>query len=155
MSDKKELTGRPTKYKPEYDEQVRKLCMLGAIDREIANFFNVAESTYYEWQEKHPTFRESIKEGKVIADIKVSEALFKKATGFEVTKTKFATEGGKITDEKLYREVISPDTTACIFWLKNRQSEQWREKQEVLNTTLNEEGEEVGMQINIEFTGDK
>lgn len=33
--------GRPSGYKPEYAEQARKLCLLGATDQEIADFFEV------------------------------------------------------------------------------------------------------------------
>lgn len=123
--------GRPSKYEEEYNEQVKKLCMLGAIDTEIADFFGVAPSTYYEWQEKHPKFRESIKEGKLVADMKVSEALFKRATGYELKAFKFATADGKITDKVEYMQAYAPDPTAAIFWLKNRQRDKWSDKQEI------------------------
>lgn len=58
---------RPTKYKKEYDEQVRKLCLLGAIDTEIADLFGVDERTINRWKVDYPGFCQSIKEGKIMA----------------------------------------------------------------------------------------
>jgi len=60
----KNKVGRPTDYKVEYNEQVYKLCLLGATDVELANFFNVNEDTIYEWKKKYTEFSESIKKGK-------------------------------------------------------------------------------------------
>ena len=40
-----ETSGRPTKYKEEYAEQAYKLCLLGAKDKEMADFFQVSLST--------------------------------------------------------------------------------------------------------------
>ena len=54
--------------------------------------------------------------------------------------TKFATSEGRITDSKEYTEHYPPDTTAAIFWLKNRQPEKWRDKKEVdANVNLGDE----------------
>lgn len=123
-------SGRPTNYKPEYDTQVEKLCKLGATDKEIADFFDVSEQTVNTWKHKHPTFLESIKNGKVIADIMVSESLFKKATGYEQDNVKiFQFQGEPVVVP--YTEKYQPDTTAMIFWLKNRQPGKWRDRQEV------------------------
>ena len=48
--------GRPSKFKPEYIEQARKLALLGTTDREVAEFFEVDERTVYRWQHDHPEF---------------------------------------------------------------------------------------------------
>ena len=56
--------GRPTEYKTEYNEQVYKLCLLGADDKRIADFFDIRESTLNLWKKKHPEFMEAIKDGK-------------------------------------------------------------------------------------------
>jgi hypothetical protein len=47
-------TGRPTDYRPEYVEQVRKVCALGATHEEIAEFFDVTRKTIYTWRIAHP-----------------------------------------------------------------------------------------------------
>ena len=123
--------GRPSKYKKEYNKQVRKLCLLGATDVEIANFFEVDVSTINNWKIEYPKFFESIKEGKEMADAEVANKLYHRALGYEHIDTKFATFEGKITDTKEYIKHYAPDPTAAIFWLKNRQSAKWRDKQEV------------------------
>ena len=122
--------GRPSKYKPEYAEQALKLCRLGAKDTELADFFHVSEQTINAWKEAYPEFLESLKEGKGLADAEVADKLFKRATGYEHTAVKIsASPDGKehITE---YVEKYPPDTTAAIFWLKNRRPDLWRDKTE-------------------------
>ena len=128
------MAGRPTEYKEEYNEQVYKLCLLGAIDKEIADFFGVEEKTLNNWKIKHPEFLQSIKEGKEKADAEVAKSLYKRATGYKKKSIQFATFRGEITDREEYIEDIPPDTTAAIFWLKNRKADVWREKQEIATT---------------------
>ena len=81
--------GRPTDYLPEYCTQVKKLCLLGATDKEIADFFEVTETTINNWKIDHPEFFESIKAGKITADSEVAGSLFKRAMGFEYDEVTF------------------------------------------------------------------
>lgn len=121
--------GRPTEYKKEYDEQAEKLCKLGAIDVELADFFNVSEQTINTWKKKHPSFLESIKRGKEIADMEVANSLYKKATGYTTDDVKiFQYEGMPV--KVPYIKEYQPDTTSIIFWLKNRRPDKWRDKTE-------------------------
>lgn len=134
MSNKR---GRPTIYKKEYATQVYKLCILGATDKDLADFFEVDEKTINNWKAAHPDFLLSLKKGKFQADALVAEKLFQRACGYDCKATKFATHEGQITDTKDYVEHYPPDTTAAIFWLKNRQPDKWREKQHFTQTTRN------------------
>lgn len=119
--------GRPTKYKTEYCKQAAKLCKLGATDADLAEFFEVNEDTINEWKKVHPSFSESLKEAKEhFDDNKVEASLARRAQGFMRVKQVFGPEG---TVEMLQEEV-PPDTTACIFWLKNRRSNKWSDKQD-------------------------
>ena len=123
---------RPTDYRQEYAEQARKLCLLGFTDKQLADFFDVNESTITRWKQKYPEFRTSIKSGKVVADAQVVESLFKRAMGMEVTEVEVrGNDENKI--KRVIKKYIPPDTTAQIFWLKNRQPELWREKSTVAN----------------------
>lgn len=128
------MAGRPTEYKEEYNEQVYKLCLLGADDKRIADFFNINEKTLNNWKHQYPEFLQSIKKGKEIADFEVANSLYHRAKGYKRKAIQFATFKGEITDREEYIEEIPPDTTAAIFWLKNRQGKNWREKQEVETT---------------------
>lgn len=120
--------GRPTKYKPEYAIQAEKLCKKGFIDREIADFFGIAESTLNLWKHANPDFMESLKKGKSYCDDAVVDSLYKRAIGSEYTEEKIETKEGEPEKTTRTKRIILGDTTAQIFWLKNRQPEEWREK---------------------------
>jgi hypothetical protein len=134
MADKNK-GGRPSSYKEEYAEQVYKLCLLGAIDTDIANFFEINKSTLNRWKKEHPEFCASIKKGKTEADTVVAQRLFSKATGYERDEVELKVVaignncGSEVQECPIVKHYPS-DTTAAIFWLKNRQPEKWRDKTE-------------------------
>ena len=121
-----------SKYKPEYDQLAYNYALLGVIDKQLAEFFEVSESTINLWKIEHPTFSESLKRGKGEADAMVAKSLFKRATGYVHPETKIATRDGQITDTLDVEKHYAPDPTAAIFWLKNRQPEIWRDKKEMV-----------------------
>lgn len=120
--------GRPSKYQPEFAEQALKLCRLGATDKELADFFQVNEDTVNEWKRVHPEFSESLKDGKALADAEVADKLFKRATGYEHKAVKISANPNGDEHVTEYVERYPPDTTAAIFWLKNRRPDLWRDK---------------------------
>ena len=130
MSDNPTKIGRPSEYKPEYCIQAGKLCKLGATDKGIADFFDVSETTINNWKVGYPEFLESIKSAKQYSDDEVVKSLYKRALGyeFEERKDESGDNGKKIS---ITTKQMAGDTTAMIFWLKNRQPGQWRDKQEV------------------------
>lgn len=119
--------GRPTKYQKAYAEQARKLCLLGYTDAELADFFEVDEATINRWKIAHEEFCESIKKGKGVADGEVAAKLFHRATGYEHPEDDIRAVDGTIVITPTVKH-YPPDTTAAIFWLKNRQSKKWRDK---------------------------
>lgn len=120
---------RPSKYRPEFVEQACKLCKLGLTDKEIAKFFEVSEQTLNAWKQQYPEFLESLKGGKTLADAEVASKLFHRATGYEHPDTDIRVVNGVIVETPLIKH-YPPDTTAAIFWLKNRRPDLWREKVE-------------------------
>ena len=123
------LMGRGnSKYnlEPDIVERAYKLSLLGLIDDELAIAFGVTKTTIQNWRKTHPDFDEAVQRGKDEADTKVVESLFKRACGFEIQEIE-ETDGVKGTTRKITKKQIAPDTTACIFWLKNRQSALWRD----------------------------
>lgn len=124
--------GRPTDYKPEYAKQVSHLAQLGATDQEVADFFEVDVRTIYRWKHAHDEFCQALKAGKEIADDRVERSLYQKAIGYEQDEVKiFMPAGAEEPVYAPYRAKIAPDTTAGIFWLKNRRSQDWRDKREI------------------------
>lgn len=125
-------TGRPTVYKKEYAKQATSLAALGATDMELADFFEVEVRTIYRWKHDHPAFCQALKAGKEASDERVERSLYQKAIGYEQDDVKIFMPAG--ADQPVYapyRAKIAPDTTAAIFWLKNRRSQEWRDKQEM------------------------
>ena len=106
--------GRPTVFKPEYIKQAQKLCYLGATDIQLADFFGVCKATINNWKKDYPEFLDSIKKAKIEADMKVAKSFYERATGYTHKDRHY-----------------SPEPVAQIYWLNNRQSETWRDKQEV------------------------
>jgi hypothetical protein len=133
---KKQSRGRPTKYRAEYVQQAHKLSIKGFIDREIADFFKVQESTITRWKQKHSDFCTSLKRGKYEFDTgKVVNSLLRRALGYqykeetqELTRPDPKTGERKLITTKVVIKEIAPDPTSMIFWLKNRQSDEWRDK---------------------------
>lgn len=128
-------TGRPSDFKPEFCETARQLCEGGATDEEIAQALGVHVATIYRWKAKHPAFCEAIKVGKAAADDRVELSLYHKAIGYKHEAVKiFMPAGAVMPVYAPYTEHVPPDTTAAIFWLKNRRAAAWRDKTEVHHT---------------------
>jgi hypothetical protein len=142
-------TGAPTKYIDEYPVQARELCENGATLVELAAFFQVSTFTIHQWRNRYPAFASAIKVGREASDNRVERALYERATGYSIETVKLfrdgpkydetgcRTEDGKVT-RVVVTEHIPPDTTACIFWLKNRRPREWRDKHDLnVNGTVN------------------
>ena len=98
----------------------------GLTDEQIAKNMGIAPSTLYEWKKKSKEFSESLKKGKEVIDFEVENALLKRALGYEYEEETY--ENGILT--KKVKKHVAPDTTAQIFWLKNRKPNTWKDKVE-------------------------
>lgn len=142
--------GRPPKYRKEFTAMAYQLALLGATDNQIAEALNITVSTLYEWKKKYKGLSEALRQGKIQADGKVAAALYKRATGFKYDEVTYERiEVGELPEalegepgeeaaikQPVYRKrvvtkYVSPDTGAAMGWLKNRQKELWRDKQEI------------------------
>lgn len=121
--------GRPTVFKQAYVEQVRQLSLSGATDDEIARELNVDRFTLYRWKVKRKDFSDALKVGKEEADDRVEVSLYHKATGYTYEAEKIVIVNGK-PEKVRVTEHVPPDTTAMIFWLKNRKVKEWRDRHE-------------------------
>lgn len=128
----------------------------GLTDEQIAKKMGISRSTLNLWKKKFSDISDTVKKGKEVADYQVVNALFRRATGFEYTETvKMPVKDPETGETKLVvaKEIIKealPDTTAQIFWLKNRCPDKWRDKVE--NAGENKDDNEI--QINIVSTKD-
>lgn len=123
----------------------------GLKDEQIAHNIGINVKTLYDWKKKHCNICNALKKGKEVVDVEVENALLKKCLGynvpvikcFKVKNIKYNENGKKIeeTEEIVEHEEkmhIPADTTAQIFWLKNRLPKQWREKVQEENNPENQ-----------------
>ena len=131
MSEAPKKIGRPSGYNEVTAKticrHVYKLALLGATDKQVADFFSVSQNTIDNWKKEHPEFLGSLNKGKDEADARVAQSLYRRALGYSHKAVKIFNQQGAII-EAPYIEHYPPDTTAGIFWLKNRQSGKWRDK---------------------------
>lgn len=118
----------PTKYQPEYARIAERMCRLGAIDRDLCGAFGCTRSTLGEWKNAHPEFKAALDAGKAVADDAVELSLYERARGYSHDAVKIHVgKDGDVTKVD-YVEHYAPDTAACIFWLKNRRPDRWKER---------------------------
>ncbi|BDU82513.1 helix-turn-helix domain-containing protein [Clostridium perfringens] len=109
----------------------------GLTDEQISKKLGISKDTFYKYKKDYSDFSDSLKRGKEVIDVEVENALLKRALGYkydEVTKELIEDEETGISELKVTKVVtkeVIPDTTAQIFWLKNRKPEEWRDKKEV------------------------
>jgi transposase-like protein len=97
----------------------------GLTDEQIAHNIGINVATLYKWKNAHSEIGNALKKTKEVVDRQVENALFKKA--------------------------MSGDTTALIFWLKNRRPQDWRDKRE---TQLSGNVQTVPDRLVIDYGGD-
>ena len=103
----------------------------GLTDEQIAQNMGIRTSTLYDWKKKYSEISESLKKGKEVVDTQVENALLKRALGYRYEEvTKEVNEDTQCLETtKVVTKEVQPDVTAQIFWLKNRRSDKWRDKQ--------------------------
>lgn len=113
----------------------------GLTDEQIATNIGINPKTLYDWKKRYDPISKALKKGKEVVDIEVENALFKRALGYEYEEEKITTQeidGKEIIKKETFKKHMAPDTTAQIFWLKNRKPMEWRDKKhEVLEGKLN------------------
>jgi len=129
-------TGRPSLFE-KYEQIILKIAKYGLTEKQIADSLGINIDTITNWKKANPEFFVTLKRIKEESDETIKKSLYNRALGYSydevIKETKYNKETGE--DELVVTKVITkhvvPDTTAQIFWLKNRQPQQWRDKQEV------------------------
>jgi hypothetical protein len=117
-----------------------KLAHAGFTDKEIAHFLKIHISTLYLWASEHKEFFDALRTAKDAPDERVRQTLYRKALGYTYEDTKTYFPAG--ADEPVTVPItvhVPADTTSCIFWLKNRRPNEWRERSEVKQEVITRE----------------
>ena len=123
----------------------------GLTDEQIAHNIGINVKTLYDWKTKYDPIGKALKSTKELVDMLVENALLKRALGYEydeITKELTKIEDGSLAmrETKRVRKQVAPDTTAQIFWLKNRKPDDWRDKPEPT--------QDQALQVAVEILGD-
>ena len=94
----------------------------------------------YDWKNRFPDISEALKRGKEIVDRQAENALLKRALGYVYEEVKEKYEDGVLIERTVTKKEVVADTTAQIFWLKNRKPQQWRDKpaEQIMEETEND-----------------
>ena len=106
----------------------------GLTNEQIMKNLGIGRDSFYRYKDKYSEFSDALKKGKEVADIEVENALFKRAIGYkykEVIKEVKEIDGKKTTYVKEVIKEMPGDVGAQIFWLKNRKSSKWKDKQDI------------------------
>ena len=99
----------------------------GLTEEQIARNMGIGYSTLQAWKNEHQDILDTLKRGKEVIDRQVENALLKRALGYEYEEVSEKYELGILTERKVTKKQVVPDTTAQIFWLKNRKPKDWRD----------------------------
>ena len=124
MAEDKKSAGQPTKLTPEIIETAKNYCFLGATDIEMAKFLGVCVATIYNWKNTSKEFLDATTRGKEVANARVASSLYAKACGYEI-------------GDKHY----PADTASISLWLRNRDSDNWKDVKERHDTVKYEDDE--------------
>ena len=142
--------GRPTDYKIEHCTDAAKLCfMFGATDEQLAEWFNVDVSTIKLWKTVHPEFSAVIRPSKETYDRRIVRSLAERALGYTCKETVIATHKGEITDTMEIDKHYPPDPTSMIFWLTNRQRNEWKRNMSVVDPALEHDAPPLSYTFNV------
>lgn len=117
-------------HRAEMLTEARELGISGATNFEAAQHFGVSERTINLWRARDPQFNEAMKIGNDLADDLIERTLYHKARGYTFHSEKIFQHEGKVIRVPTV-EHAAPDTTAMIFWLKNRRRDRWTDQQNV------------------------
>ena len=138
--------GRPTRFNEEVKRQCELLARAGWTDAQMSELIGITEQTFNNWKLKNVKFFESLKDWKAEADHSVERSLYERACGFQCPEDKIFNDNGTALIVPTIKH-YPPDTTAIIFWLKNRQPNKWRDKKE--HGFTGEDGKDLTWRVEI------
>lgn len=127
VADNTASVGVNSKYLPAHAALARNYAQLGATDQQIAEMLGIVCSTFYIWKIEHEDFAAALGDGKRVADDRVVNSLFQSAVGYSHPDVHITNFQGEITKTEVLKH-YPPNPTSCIFWLKNRRKEEWKDR---------------------------
>lgn len=127
--------GQPTKFNEKVEKQILAMALKSFTDVEMADILNITTSTLDNWKKKHSKFFASLKDSKKEADKSVVKSLYERACGFVCpVEERVIVDADGNEETQMVTKFYPPDPTSMIFWLKNRDKENWRDKHDHVHT---------------------
>lgn len=136
LTPSKNPVGRPTKrdewLTTEGLAQITAWAEKGLIGKQLSHNMGIGHTTLMEWQRDYPQLALAIKTGRKVKDFEVENSMLQRATGYQYEEDVYErNDEGELVIVKRIVKSQAPDVAAQIFWLKNRQPTEWRDKIEV------------------------
>lgn len=136
LTPSKNLGGRPPKHTEWLTEEglakITAWAEKGLIGKQLSHNMGINHSTLFDWQKRFPQLSEAIKNGRRVKDYEVENSMLQRATGYQYEEDVYErNDDGELVITKRIVKSQAPDVAAQIFWLKNRQSDIWKDKVEV------------------------
>ena len=112
-----------------HPDAIAALARRGLTQEQVAHDIGISWRTLTTWKKRYVAVDQALKEGKVIADGQVEKALYRRACGYTYTEKKVIRFPDGTNRSEITEKEVAPDTTAIIFWLKNRAPDVWRDVQ--------------------------
>lgn len=121
--------GRPSKYDIKICKKIYKLALAGLNNRQLADFFEINEDTFYDWLKVHPEFSEALKSAREEADADIIKSLYQRAKGYKHKDVHITSFEGDVIMTPITKQ-YPPDVNAAIFILTNRKGDKWKRRKE-------------------------
>ncbi len=143
------INGRPSDYEKKvlpFLEQIPYWVSIGYTNLQLAEQLLIGERTFYEYLRDFPQFSQAVSKNKAHANKKVSDSLFNRAVGYDITdeetiveefyfkdkitglETPFIDKNGNPLIKKktrILRKHVVADVKAQHVWLLNRDKKNW------------------------------
>jgi pyrroloquinoline quinone (PQQ) biosynthesis protein C len=132
--------GRKSGFSEALQSRIVALVEEGKTLEQVGEVVGVSRQTIYNWLGQHKDLLYAVREARQVADELVEAALFSRALGYSHPEEKLFAHEGLVVDRQSVTKHYPPDTTAAMFWLRNRQPDRWKEKTEGdvnVNQTVN------------------
>lgn len=121
-------TDKRRTYSPTYHPVIlKRLAACGMNDKQIAAFLDITPETLVSWRNKYQVVRRALENARLDRDLKVVDALYQRAIGYEHDHDDIRVAGGEVVITPVKKHV-SPDVRAQEIWLYNRMPEQWKSR---------------------------
>jgi hypothetical protein len=129
--------GPPSSYNYKLTpKMVYRMALLGLTEKQMASIFGLSERGFDNWKQKHPPVVRALMKGKLKADGRVVESMYRAACGYSHPDTHFVS--GKVKDSDGNEELLvkqipiikhyPPSVGAATLWLSNRHGKIWHER---------------------------